>query len=106
MQISIRRLMIAIAVFTMALDIGLSYRLSPSYRRQAAFFARTGQIALVRAGNVESGWLRLEGYSDAQKKKAADQARQFADWCTRMKWKYHRASLLPWLPLARDPAPP
>jgi hypothetical protein len=106
MRFTIRKMMFAIGVFTIALYIGLSYRRSWDYRRQAQFYVHAREVALVRARNVESGAAHLDGYTAEQKQKAVDQARRFAVYASRMKWKYERAVFLPWLPVEPDPAPP
>jgi hypothetical protein len=106
MKFTIRRMMLAIAVFTIALYVGLSYRQSGVYRRQAQFYAHAGDVALVRARNVESGWARLDGYTAEERQKAVVQARRFAAYAARMKSKYDRATFLPWVPIATDPPLP
>jgi hypothetical protein len=106
MRFTIRRMMLAIAVFTIALYVGLSYRRSGDYRRQTRFWADAEDVALVRARNVESGAARLDGYTAEEKQKAVDQARRFAVYSSRLKSKYERAVFLPWLPVEPDPAPP
>ena len=106
MRITIRKMMLAIGVFTIALYVGLSYRRSWDYRRQAQLYAHAREIALVRARNVESGAAHLDWYTAEQKQKAVDQARQLAVYSSRLKRKYERAAFLPWLPVEPDPAPP
>jgi hypothetical protein len=106
MRFTIRRMMLAIAVFTIALYVGLSYRRSPDYWRQAQFWAHAKEVALVRARNVESGFARLDYVGVDEKRKALGQATQFAEYSSRLKSKYQRAAFLPWLPVERDPAPP
>ncbi len=106
MRLTIRRMMLAVAVFTVAMNLGLSYRFSGDYRRQARFFARAGEIAAFRARNVESGAARLDGYTDEQKRKVVDQARRFVEYASRLKSKYERAAYVPWLPVEPDPPPP
>ena len=105
MRFTIQRMMLATAVFTIALDIGLSYRRSGNYRRQAQFYAHAGKVALVRARNVESGAARMDGYTAEERRKALDQARRFAIYSSQMRAKYEQAVLLPWLPVEPDPAP-
>lgn len=106
MRFTIRRMMLATAFFTLALYVGLSYRRSGDYVRQAQFYAHAREVALARARNVESGAGRLDSESAEEKQKAVDQARRFADHFSRMKSRYERAAFLPWLPVERDPAPP
>jgi hypothetical protein len=106
MRYSIQRMMLAIAVFAIALYVGLSYRLSVDYRRRARFYARVGASALVRARNVQSGAARLDGYTAEQKQRMVDHARRLAEYSSRLKSKYERAVLLPWLPVEPDPIPP
>jgi hypothetical protein len=106
MRFTIRRMIVAIAAFAIALHVGLSYRRSGDYRRQARFFARAAEVALVRARNVEAGAARLDGYATEDKQKTVEQARRFADYCSRLKSKYERAVFLPWLPVESDPPPP
>jgi hypothetical protein len=105
-RFTIRRMMLVIGVFTIALYVGLSYRRSWDYRRQAQFYAHAREVALVRARNIESGAAHLDGYTAEQKQKALDQARQLAVYSSRLKWKYERAVFLPWLPVEPDRAPP
>ncbi len=106
MRFTIRRMVLAVAAFAIALHVGLSYRLSGYYRRQARFFARAGEAALVRARNIDSGAARLDGYTAEEKQNTADQAKRFAAYCSRLKSKYERAVFLPWLPVEPDPPPP
>ena len=106
MRLTIRRMMLAVAVFTVAMNLGLSYRRSGDYRRQARFFARASESAVFRARNVESGAARLDGYTAEQKRKVVDQARRFVEYASRLKSKYERAAYLPWLPVEPDPPPP
>ena len=105
-RFTIRRMMLLIAVFTIALYIGLSYRNSGDYWRLAQFYAHAREAALVRARNIQSGAARLDGYTVEQKQRAADQSTQFAAYFSRLKSKYNRAAFLPWLPVASDTAPP
>ena len=99
--------MFAIAVFTIALHVGLAYRRSsPDHFRQARFWAHKRQVALVRARNVESGAARLNDSSVAGKRRELETARRFAEYSSRMRSKYQRAVFLPWLPVEPDPAPP
>jgi hypothetical protein len=95
MKFTIRKMMLAIAVFAIALCVGLSYRRSGNYRRQAQFYAHAGEVAFVRARNVESGAAHLEGYSAEEKRKVVDEARRFAAYASRLKSKYERATFLP-----------
>jgi hypothetical protein len=106
MRFTIQRMILAIAVFAIALHVGLSYRRSGDYQRQAQFWTRATGAALTRAHNVESGLARLDGDSDEQKQTTAEQARRFAVYCSRLKSKYERAALFPWLHLEVDPPPP
>ena len=106
MRFTIRRMMLAIAIFTVALYVGLSYRQSAEYWRQAQFWARAQGVALIRARNVESGFARLDDDTAEGKRKALDQARIFAEYSSRLKAKYKRAAFLPWLTVEPDPAPP
>jgi hypothetical protein len=106
MRFTIRKMMFAIGVFTIALYIGLSYRRSWDHRRQASFYADAREVAPVRARNVESGAAHPNGYTAEEKQKAVDQARRFAVYASRMKRNYERAVFLPWLPVEPDPAPP
>ncbi len=106
MRLTIRRMMLVVAVFTVAMNLGLSYRRSGDYRRQARFYADAGERAVFRARNVESGAARLDGYTDEQKQKVVDQARRFVDYASRLKSKYERAAYVPWLPVEPDPPLP
>jgi len=106
MRLTIRRMMLAVAVFAIALQVGLSYHRSGDYLRQAQVYARVGAAALVRARNVESGAAHLEGYTVEEKQRVVDQARRFAVYSSRLKAKYERAVYLPWLPVEPDPPPP
>jgi hypothetical protein len=106
MRFTIRRMMLAIAVFTIALYVGLSYRRSAGYWRQARFWAHAKEVALVRARNVESGFARLDNAALEEKRRALGQATQFAAYSSRLESKYEQAAFLPWLPVERDPAPP
>ena len=106
MRLTICKMMLAVAVFTIALYVGLSYRRSGDYRRQAQFYAHVGERALFRARNVESGWPPWNGYTAEQKQKEVDQGRQFAAYSSRLRSKYERAVYLPWLPVVRDPPLP
>ncbi len=45
MRLTIWKMMLAVAVFTIALYVGLSYRRSGDYRRQAQFYAHVGERA-------------------------------------------------------------
>jgi hypothetical protein len=105
MRLMIWKMMLAVAVFAIALNVGLSYRWSEGYRRQAQFYAHVGKAALFRARNVESGAARLDDYTAEQKQKAVDQARRLADYSFRLKSKYERAVYLPWLPVEPDSPP-
>jgi hypothetical protein len=105
MRFTIGRMMLAIAVFAVALYVGLTYRLSGDYRRQARFYYQAREVALVRARNVESGAARLDGYTAEERQRALDEARRFAIYSCQMRAKYERAVLLPWLPVEPDPAP-
>ncbi|MGO9469634.1 MAG: hypothetical protein ACLQIB_38225 [Isosphaeraceae bacterium] len=105
-RLTIRRMMLAIAVFTIALHVGLVYRRSPDHFRQARFWAHKRQVALVRARNVESGAARLNDASVAGKRNELETARRFAEYSSRMRSKYERAVFLPWLPVEADPDPP
>ena len=69
-------MMLAVAVFTIALYVGLSYRRSGDYRRQAQFYAHAREVALVRARNVESGAARLDGFT-AEENRGWDQGYNF-----------------------------
>ena len=83
MRFTIRKMMLAIGVFTIALYIGLSYRRSWDYRRQAQFYAYAREVALDRARNVEVRAARLKGYTAEEKQKAVDQARRLAVYSSR-----------------------
>jgi hypothetical protein len=102
MRFTIRRMMLAIAVFALTLYIGLSYRQSGEYRRQAQFYSKAQKAALVRARNVESGAAILHGYTLEEKKRTVDYARRSAVIFSRLRAKYERAVLLPWFPLEGD----
>ena len=106
MRFTVGRMMLAIAVFAVALHVGLSYRLSWDYWRHSQFYSHARKVALVRARNVESGAARLDGYTAEQKQKAVEQARRLAIYSSQMKAKYDRAVFIPWLPVEPDPAPP
>ncbi len=105
-RFTVGHLMLAVAVFSFSLHLGLSYRRSGDYMRVARFYARAGEGAVVRARNVESGEALLDGYTSAEKRRVVDQARKFAVHAARMEVKYERAALLPWLLVVPDqPAP-
>jgi hypothetical protein len=106
MRLTVRRMMLAVAVFTVALHVGLSYRRSADYQREALFYTRAGEAALERAHAVESGAARLRGYTAEEVQRVADQARRFADYASRQKAKYERAAYLPFFPVKPDPPPP
>jgi hypothetical protein len=105
-RITIRRMLLAVAVFAVTLNVGLSYRMSAEYRRRALFFTRAGESTSSLARNVESGVLRMQGYTEYEKRRVVEQARQMIEYAGRMKWKYECAAYLPWLPLKPDPPPP
>jgi hypothetical protein len=106
MRLTVSRMMLAIAIFAIALNVGLSYRRSGDYRLQAQFYAWKGEAALNRAKYVESGAALLDGYTAEEKRRMVDQARRFAAYSSRMKSKYERAVYFPWLPVEPDPPPP
>ncbi len=105
MRFTIRRMMLAIAVLIVSMYIGLSYRRSGDYPRQAQFYARLGQAALNRARNFESGTARLDSHTAEQSQNATDQARRLAAYWFRLNSKYEWAVYLPWLPVDPDPPP-
>ena len=94
-RLTVRNLMILVAVFALSLQFGLAYRRSwDDYRRLAQFYAHTGGVARFRARNVASGDLR--GYTAEEKRKVVEQARKFASHSARMKAKYEWMALVPW----------
>jgi hypothetical protein len=105
-RFTIRRMLLAVAVFAVALHLGLSYRLAGEYRRRALFYTRAGETALFRAQNVESGEAHLDGYTAEEKRNVVDQARRFVVYADQLKAKYERAVYIPWLPIESDPPPP
>ena len=105
-RFTVRNLVVVVAVFALSLEVGLAYRRSADYQRQAQFYAYTGGVALFTARNVESGATHLQGYTAAEKWKVVDQARRYASHAARLKAKYERAALVPWLPLTPDPPYP
>ena len=96
----------AVAVFAVALNIGLSYRMSGEYRRRALFYTRAGESAKNLAFHVESGETPLVGYTAEEKRKVVDQSREWIAYADRMRRKYEFASYLPWLAIQPDPPPP
>jgi hypothetical protein len=105
-RLTIQRMMLAIAVFAIALAIGLSYHRSRGFSRQAQFWSHARGVALVRARNIASGAARTDSQTPEQKQKAVDQAKQFAAYSSRLQSKYERAVFLPWLAVEPDSAPP
>lgn len=106
MRLTIRRLMLAIAVFAVAMFIGQSYHRSGEYRREAKFYAGVAKRGQILAELVEAGEVRLEGYTAEESRRAVIQARRLADHARRMESKYEFAVYLPWLPMAPDPPRP
>ncbi len=106
MRLTIQRLMLAIAVFAIALSVGLSYHRSRGFSRQAQFWSHASGVALVRARNIASGAARSDSQTAERKQKAVDQAMHFADYSSRLQSKYERAVFLPWLAVEPDSAPP
>jgi hypothetical protein len=98
--------MLVVAVFSISLRVGLSYRRSVDYWRQALFYAHARESALVRARAVESGAAHLGGYTAEEKRRLVDQARRFADDSSRLRSKYERAAFLPFLSVEPDPSLP
>ncbi len=106
-RLTVRNLMIMVAVFALSLEVGLAYRRSwDYYRRQAQFYAYTGGVALFRARNVASGETHLEGYTAEEKQKVVDQARRFASHSARMKARNEWMALVPWPLVSRAPTAP
>jgi hypothetical protein len=97
---TIRRLMASIALVAVSLHVGLSYRHSAEYLEMAEFYQKSGKIAEVRARNSESGAAIMNGYSQAEKRAVAPEARRFAAHAARMRIRYLWAAWLPWLPVA------
>jgi hypothetical protein len=107
MRLKIRAMMLAVAVFAITLHVGsTSYRRLVECRRQARFHASAENAAIFRARNIDSGAAKLHGYTADEKQRAADHARRFAAYSSRMKSKYERAVYLPFLPVEPDPTPP
>jgi len=105
-RFTIREMLLAVAVFAVALNVGLSYRKSGEYRRRSLFYTRAGESAENLALHVERGDTRLVGYTAEERRKVVDQAREWTAYSDQMRSKYEFASYLPWLPIQPDPAPP
>src|SRR4051812_35465259 len=101
-RLTIRQMLLAVAIFAVALNIGLSYRMSGEYRRRAQFYTRAGEAASLRAQNVESGVLFMKGYTAEEKQNLIGQAKRLIEYANRMRAKYERAAYIPWLPLEPD----
>lgn len=101
---TMRRLMAFIALVAVSIQIGLSYRHSAEYLEMAEFYQKSGNIAEVRARNSESGAASMDGYSEAEKRAVAPEARRFAAHAARMRSRYLWAAWLPWLPIAPEPS--
>src|SRR3954470_21522931 len=102
-RFTIREMLLAVAVFAVALNVGLSYRKSEEYRRRALFYTRAGVGALNLARHVETGETRLDGYTAEEKQRVIDLAKQWISYSDEMKSKYGLAIYLPWLPIRPDP---
>jgi hypothetical protein len=104
-RLTVRQLMIAVAVFAFSLEVGRAYRRSGDYRMQAWLYQERERVALRRARDVESGRIHLDGYTAQEKQRFVAQSRRFAAHAARMRAKYEWATYLPWLSVAPDPLP-
>jgi len=117
-----RDLMIAVLAFALSLKLGLAYRHSANYWREAEFYARAlvsarytadlleveekpgreEQAPVIPKGGVvmEVGISNLKG---DERKRTAERSRNFADHLGRMQDRYRRAAFLPWLPNTPEP---
>jgi hypothetical protein len=104
-RFTVRRMMIAVAVFAFSLEVGRAYRRSGDYWEQARLYERLERVALHRARDAEWGRIHLDGYTAQEKQRVVAQSRKLAAYSARMRAKYEWATYLPWLPIAPDPSP-
>jgi hypothetical protein len=95
-----RDLMIAVVAFAISLKLGLAYRHSPDYWREAGFQGRMAENFRFYAARFEEGSVIPPDADD--RTDAAAKARRFADELDHKRANYLRAAFLPWLPNAPE----
>jgi hypothetical protein len=106
LRLTVRNLMIVVAVFGLSFEVGLAYRRAGDYRREADFHANAGLMALEVAREIESGNPRFDHDAPDEKARMVINLRRSAAESARMSAGYRWFALFPWLPFAADPPGP
>jgi membrane protein required for beta-lactamase induction len=116
-RVTVRWLMVIVAVVALALGAGQMTRRSRDYRdraeyhrRREAEHAREARLATIRPGKTIENYLEARGGRDfsgrIRSERSASHLIALSEYHGKMKSKYSIAALFPWLPVEPDTPPP
>ncbi|WP_422931459.1 hypothetical protein [Singulisphaera sp. PoT] len=96
-RLTLARMMCGIAIMAFAIHLGTLCKRSMEYRRMARHYASLERISSQRAKVIETGLFAPNGYDAEEQSKIVETSKKQAVHLARIKSRYQRAMLFPWV---------